>query len=105
YGSIGDWMYRVVAGIDIDPATPGYKHILIQPQPGGGFTSVAASHLTLYGKVSSSWQLTDDTLSLGVDIPANTTATVHLPHAKLADDLESGQPVSSASGISGARQD
>ena len=34
YGAIGDWMYRVMAGIEIDEATPGYKHILIQPRPG-----------------------------------------------------------------------
>ena len=46
YGAIGDWMYRVMAGIEIDPAAPGYKHILIQPQPGGGFTSASASHVT-----------------------------------------------------------
>jgi alpha-L-rhamnosidase len=105
YGSIGDWMYRVVAGLDIDPAMPGYKHILIQPQPGGGFTSVTASHLTPYGKVSSSWQLAGGTFSLAVDVPPNTTATVRLPHARLADVLESGQPVSGAGGISGARQD
>ena len=31
YGAIGDWMYRVVAGMEI--GKPGYKHILIQPQP------------------------------------------------------------------------
>jgi alpha-L-rhamnosidase len=105
YGSIGDWMYRVVAGIEVDPAGPGYKHILIQPQPGGGFTSVSASHLTPYGKVSSSWQVADGTFTLAVDIPANTTATVRLPHAQLADVRESGEPISGAKAISNARQD
>src|SRR5262249_52799390 len=105
YGSIGDWMYRVMAGIEVDPAAPGYKHILIQPRPGGGFTSVSASHLTPYGKVSSSWQLSGGTFSLAVDIPPNTTGTVRLPHAQLSDLRESGQPVSSANGITGARQD
>ena len=44
YGAIGEWMYRVMAGIEIDQAAPGYKHILIQPRPGGGFTRVKASH-------------------------------------------------------------
>src|SRR5262249_43402484 len=105
YGSIGDWMYRVVAGIDVDPAAPGYKHILIQPRPGGGFSSVTASHLTPYGKVSSSWQLTSDNFLLAVEIPPNTTATIRMPHAQLAEVRESGQPLSGASGISGARQD
>ncbi|HMC83964.1 MAG TPA: family 78 glycoside hydrolase catalytic domain, partial [Chitinophagaceae bacterium] len=36
YGAIGDWMYRVVAGIEI--GEPGYKHILIQPHPDKKFT-------------------------------------------------------------------
>ncbi len=29
-------------GIDTDEAAPGYRHILIQPRPGGGFTRVKA---------------------------------------------------------------
>ena len=36
YGAIGEWMYRIVTGIELDEAHPGYKHVLIQPQPGGG---------------------------------------------------------------------
>ena len=44
YGAVGDWMYRDMAGIDIDPADPGYKHLLVHPMPGGGFTSVKAAH-------------------------------------------------------------
>jgi alpha-L-rhamnosidase len=72
YGAIGEWMYRIMAGIEIDPAAPGYKHILIQPQPGGGFTSVKASHQTMYGKVSSAWTLRDSKFELTVEIPANT---------------------------------
>ena len=105
YGAIGDWMYQVMAGIGIDDAHPGYKHILIQPQPGGGFTSVRASHETLYGKVSSSWTIKDGRFELTVDIPTNTRATVRLPKAQLANVTESGRPVSSGNGISGARQD
>ena len=38
YGAIGEWMYRVVAGLELDPSEPGYKHVLVQPQPGGGLT-------------------------------------------------------------------
>lgn len=28
YGSIGDWLYRAAAGIEIDPNNPGYKHVI-----------------------------------------------------------------------------
>lgn len=105
YGAVGDWMYRVVAGIDIDPEAPGYKHILIQPQPGGGFTSVKASHVSPYGTVSSSWEREDGSFRLAIGIPPNTTAVVRLPHAQLGNVLESDQPLSSAVGIADVHQD
>jgi alpha-L-rhamnosidase len=105
YGAIGEWMYRVMAGIEIDPAAPGYKHILIQPQPGGGFTSVKASHQTMYGRLSSAWTLKDSKFELAVEIPANTRATVRLPKAQLAGVTEGGQALAGGSVVTGARQD
>lgn len=29
YGAIGEWMYRVIAGIEIDERAPGYRHNLV----------------------------------------------------------------------------
>ncbi|PYV45630.1 MAG: alpha-L-rhamnosidase [Acidobacteria bacterium] len=104
YGAIGDWMYRVMAGIEIDPAAPGYKHILIQPQPGGGFSSVKASHQMMYGKVSSAWTIKDGSFELAVEVPANTRATVRLPKAELGKVSESGKALSEGDGIV-SRQD
>lgn len=105
YGAIGEWMYRVMAGIEIDEAEPGYKHILIQPQPGGGFTKVKAAHNTMYGTVSSAWILSDETFELAVEVPPNTRATVRLPRTQLANVQESGQALGNRNGISNARQD
>jgi len=105
YGAIGDWMYRVMAGLETDEAAPGYKHVLVQPRPGGGFTSVKASHETSYGRVSSSWTLEGDRFVLAVAIPPNTRASVRLPGARLADVTESGRPLAGANGIAGQRQD
>ena len=105
YGAIGEWMYRVMAGIEIDEAAPGYKHILIQPQPGGGFTSVKATHNTMYGTVSSGWTLSNDKFELVVEIPANTRATVRLPRTQLANVMEGGQALTNRPGISSARQE
>jgi alpha-L-rhamnosidase len=105
YGAIGDWMYRVMAGIEVDPAQPGYRHIRIQPQPGGRFTSANASHQTMYGRVASSWTLKGSAFDLSIEVPPNTRATVRLPNAKAADVTESGRPAGSAGGISRVRQD
>jgi alpha-L-rhamnosidase len=105
YGAIGEWMYRVMAGIEPDESAPGYKHILIQPRPGGGFTRVKASHETMYGRVSSAWTLEGGRFELAVEVPANTRATVRLPGAKLADVTEGANPLGDGNGISGRRQD
>jgi len=105
YGAIGDWMYRVVAGIEVDREAPGYKHILIQPQPGGSLTRARASHLTQYGKVTSSWQLKDGRIELAIEIPANTRATIRLPNATTAQVTESDKALVAGDGITSVTRD
>jgi alpha-L-rhamnosidase len=105
YGAIGEWMYRVMAGIDLDEAAPGYKHVLIQPRPGGGVTSVSASHETPYGRVTSAWTRTDGRFELGVAVPPNSKATVRLPGATLASVTEGGNPLTEGNGVAARRQD
>jgi alpha-L-rhamnosidase len=98
-------MYRVMAGIEIDEAAPGYKHVLVQPRPGGGFTRVRASHDSMYGRVASAWEMRDGRFALDVEVPPNTRATVRLPNAQLAAVTEGGKPLAEGDGITGARQD
>ncbi len=105
YGAIGEWLYRVVAGIEIDPEAPGYRHILIRPRPGGGLTLATASHMAPYGKVSTAWAIKDGSFELMVEIPANTSAQITLPTAQLAEVRESGQAVTVGDGIVAIRQD
>ena len=105
YGAIGEWMYRVMAGIEIDEAAPGYRHVLVQPRPGGGFTRVKASHQTPYGRVGSAWTIQDGRFQLTVEVPPNTRATVRLPNASLASVTEGGQALARGNGIAGWRQD
>jgi len=79
YGAIGDWMYRVVAGIDTYEDGAGYHHSRIAPHPGGKLRSAAADLETGYGKLSSHWEIENDSFRLAIAVPANTTATVYLP--------------------------
>jgi alpha-L-rhamnosidase len=105
YGAVGDWMYRVMAGLEIDEAAPGYRHILVQPQPGGGFTRARVSHQTPYGRASSAWEIKDGEFLLAVEIPPNARATVRLPKAQLANVTESNQALGNRNGITSARQE
>ena len=104
YGAVGDWMYRVVAGLDMDPAQPGYRHLVIRPQPGGGFTFARASLATPYGDAASGWSLAGDTLHVVVKVPANARATVHLPGARIAEVRDGAAAVVSAAGVVRAAQ-
>jgi alpha-L-rhamnosidase len=104
YGAVGAWMYSTVAGIELDPEKPGYKHVLIQPRPGGGLTHARASLNTMYGTVASAWEIRDGRLALEVTIPPNAFATVSLPRAKLDQVTESGVPLGTGSGIRSTRQ-
>ncbi len=83
YGAIGEWLYNYVAGIQIDVDNPGYKHFILAPHPGGGLTFARANYKSIYGEITSDWKIENNTLIYVVDIPANTSATVTLPDAKM----------------------
>jgi alpha-L-rhamnosidase len=92
YGAVGAWMYAVVGGIALDSEQPGYKHILMHPQPGGGLTHATAELHSLYGTIRSAWRLEGDVFDWRIIVPANTTATVYVPAKDKSYVTESGQP-------------
>jgi alpha-L-rhamnosidase len=93
YGAIGDWMYRVVAGIDTDNETPGYKKIIIKPNVGGGLTNAKAELLSYYGTISSGWKQEGGQTTYEIEIPSNTTATIYLPASGADKISESDKPL------------
>jgi alpha-L-rhamnosidase len=92
YGAVGNWLYKVVAGINADGVVPGYKQIVIKPCPGNQMNDVKASHESLYGTIVSQWEIQDNTLRLAVEIPANTSAEVFIPSTgnSLSENGKSG---------------
>jgi len=105
YGSIGAWIYTAVAGIDVDPEQPGYKHIVLRPHPGGGLTSAEASYDSLYGRIVSDWRVEDGVLDWRITIPPNTTATVYVPAAEDAVITEGEVPADDAPGVTLVRRE
>jgi alpha-L-rhamnosidase len=104
-GSVGEWLYRYVAGIDLDPQTSGYGRIVIRPHPGGGLTHARGEYDSVRGKIVSAWSLEGDRFELEVTIPPNTTATVHVPAANGAEVTEGGSPLEEAEGVEPLRAD
>lgn len=100
YGAIGDWMYRVIAGLDTDEE----KHAIIKPQSGGSLRFASAELKSMYGIIKSAWQIEDSAMRVNLVIPHNTTATVTLPGAKIESLMENGRPISSTEFSSKCRE-
>jgi alpha-L-rhamnosidase len=79
YGSVGEFLYRVIAGIDTDLIRTGYKHIIMRPRPGGGITHAKASVVTPYGRAAVSWRTDDGKFKLAATVPHNSTTAITLP--------------------------
>ena len=99
YGAIGEWMYRYIAGLDMDETRAAYKRIRIQPHIEGELTSASASFASSYGMIKSAWKITGGEVEVQVSVPANTTAQITLPGAKINLVEESGVHLEAVAGI------
>ncbi|MGZ7445935.1 family 78 glycoside hydrolase catalytic domain [Paenibacillus sp. TH7-28] len=103
YGAIGDWLYRVVGGIDL--LEPGYKKIRIQPQIGEQFSWAEASLDSVYGTIKVAWSKQNQgTVKMDVVIPANTTAEVIIATSERGRVLESGKSLDQTEGLLAVEQ-
>jgi alpha-L-rhamnosidase len=78
YGSIVAWLFKSVLGIDADPEAPGYRHILLRPQPDRRLGFARGAVDTPYGRVETAWRYVNEGLSVRVSVPFNATATLLL---------------------------
>ena len=78
-GHITEWFYHDLAGIQLDPSTPGFKHVLIKPSFINGITSASASYNSVRGNIVSSWSVTNGLATLNVTIPVGATGSIYLP--------------------------
>jgi alpha-L-rhamnosidase len=76
FGEISAWFYKAIGGIKPDPAHPGFKNILLQPNFVTGLDAFSASHISPYGEIKSSWKRVGNQVLYTVCIPPNSTATL-----------------------------
>ena len=74
-GAVLQWVFDTMCGIRLE----GENRFTIAPRPGGQFTHAKADYVSVYGRVESGWQRTEDGTEFTVTIPANCTAWVSLP--------------------------
>jgi alpha-L-rhamnosidase len=99
---VGDliiWLYENIAGIRSDPSRPGFKHILMKPEPSGDLTFVNASYRSAYGLIQSEWGIQSGRFFWNVVIPPNSDATVTLPAKDGKSVKEAGRQADKAEGV------
>ena len=104
-GHIIEWFYHDLAGLGSDPAGPGFKKIIIRPQPVGDITWARASYDSIRGKIISDWKIADGALTLHATIPPNSTATVFVPAKSAGEVTEHGLPIERSPGVKFLRQE
>ena len=79
FGSIGDYFYQGLGGIQPDENFPGFKHFRIKPSVNNDLEWVEAGHDSPYGTIESKWKKLNDGLQMNVSVPPNTTAEIYVP--------------------------
>ena len=79
-GSVVEWLYRYVGGIESDPEQPGFRRIILQPSPGGSLTYARCSYRSDFGTIRSDWDTSGGALSrYAAVVPPNSSAVLYLP--------------------------
>ncbi|MES2456461.1 MAG: family 78 glycoside hydrolase catalytic domain [Bacteroidota bacterium] len=98
YSSIGEWLWRNVAGLQPDEHNPGYKHFTVKPNASSENESCDAEFQSVNGPIKISWKQTVHQFTIDLTIPPGSSATLDIP-AKNANISESGAPVKDAKGL------
>ena len=79
FGSVAEWVWRMLVGLNPDPAYPGWRHFVVWPRPCEGLDWVEATYHSVRGPIRVHWRLDEDLFELKLQVPANCRATVVLP--------------------------
>jgi len=99
FGSVSEWFYKSLAGIQPAPDAMGCDRLIIQPRPVGDLTWVKASYDSVRGKVVSAWEKTGNQLTLHVTIPVGASAILFMPAGNPDSVREGGRRAQDAEGV------
>ncbi len=99
HSAVGEWLWRNVAGINPDPANPGYQSIIIRPRPSHEVTSCQAIYNSIRGPIKVHWNLKDGMFTLDLTVPVGARADVYLPAIDPSSVKESGKPANESEGV------
>ncbi|MGA2502005.1 MAG: family 78 glycoside hydrolase catalytic domain, partial [Tepidisphaeraceae bacterium] len=99
FGSVSQWFYQWLGGIQPAPDAAGFDRIVIRPQLVKDLTWVKCTYNSVRGPIVSNWRREDDRLTMEIEIPGNATALIYVPSDHPEQITESGRLASGATGV------
>jgi alpha-L-rhamnosidase len=99
FGSVSQWFYNWLGGIQAASDAVGFDKIIIRPQVVDDLQWVECSHDSVRGKIKSRWYRKETSLFIEIQIPINAEATVYLPSPINSQIYESGKKAEAAEGV------
>ncbi len=103
FGSVSEWFYKHVAGIQIDAGAVGFDKFTIYPKLVDTLDWAKATYRSVRGPITSNWRKKEGNFFLDVTVPVNTTATVCIPTGKVESVTENNRPAKDADGVTFVR--
>ena len=105
FGAVGQWMLAYSLGIQRDE--PGFRTFILQPEPDptGDMVWAEGYYDSMYGRISSRWEIRNGKLVYEAGVPANTTATLFLPVSPESEVRENGLSPSDSEGVTFLRNE
>jgi alpha-L-rhamnosidase len=102
-GSVGEWLYRFLLGIDQEPGTAGFGQLLLRPHPGGSLDWARGSYESVRGTIRAGWKRDRGRFTYWAELPPNVTATIRVPSRDAAEVRDAmGNPPSALASYPGA---
>jgi alpha-L-rhamnosidase len=84
YGSIVEWMYRNMCGINPREDAPGFRKFILKPEVYGKLYYAKATLRSAMGLIESGWSREKEgSLTIKVSVPFHAEAELYLPDAKI----------------------
>ena len=78
-GHLMEWFYSGLGGIYQDNNSIAYSNIIIAPKPVGNIKWVNCSYNSIKGNIKSDWKIEENTFTMKIEIPQNTSAKIIIP--------------------------
>jgi alpha-L-rhamnosidase len=100
FGSVSQWFYSWLGGIQPEENARGFDRIIICPETKGHLSWVNCSYNSVNGKIISNWSKKDGELVMNIEIPVNTTATLFFPVSDINRIECDAKPLVKVTGVS-----